>query len=83
MKYTGAIAAVRRHKSSVLFLLPFSLIFLAFTVIPIFIAIFFSLTSFNVFNPPVFVGFENYRKLFLEDEIFLSSRSKIPSFLPR
>ena len=64
-------AEFNKNRSSYLFLTPFTLIFLLFTIIPIVIAIYFSFTSFNIFNPPQFNGFENYRKLFLEDEIFL------------
>lgn len=71
MKTNRAIQAVRQYKSSFLFLLPFSLVFLTFTIIPIAIALFYSLTSFNVFTPPAFIGLENYRRLFMEDEIFL------------
>jgi len=67
----GIIRELKKHKASYAFLAPFTAIFLVFTIVPITIAIFYSFTAFNIFNPPKFVWFENYRKLFLEDEIFL------------
>ena len=56
-----------------LFISPWIIGFFAFNVYPFFASIYYSLTYYNVFKPPLFVGLENYRVLFLEDGIFRTS----------
>lgn len=53
------------------YLLPFLLVFMLFTVIPVLVSIFFSFTYYNILEPPRFIGFDNYLKLFLKDDEFL------------
>ena len=65
------LSRIRTYKASYLFIAPFTIVFLTFTVIPVVVAIFFSLTQFNILQPPKFIGFENFRRLFFEDDIFL------------
>lgn len=55
---------------SYLFIAPFILIFFLFTVWPVIQAMFYSLTQFNMLEPPEWIGFDNYRNLFLNDPIF-------------
>ena len=57
-------------KGSYLFMLPFLSVFFLFTVLPVFVSLFLSLTYFNMLEPPVFVGLQNYIKLFTEDSLF-------------
>lgn len=40
-------------------------------MIPVVISIFYSFTYFNVLEPPRWVGWDNYARLFLEDDVFL------------
>lgn len=54
----------RAEIAGLLFASPFIIGFLAFGLIPIIASFFYSLTNFNLFQPPVFVGFENYVWLF-------------------
>lgn len=61
------------HKASFLFMLPFSIIFFVFTVASVVIAIYYSFTYFNVLQPPQFIGFANYTKLFFGDDIFTTA----------
>lgn len=63
------------HRDNYLFMAPFMLVFLTFTVIPVLISIFFSFTYFNVLEPPQFVGLQNFYKLFLNDSLFLTAFS--------
>ncbi len=65
------ITVWNRHKYKYFMILPFGLIFLAFTVLPVIIAIAFSFTSFDMVNAPKFIGLANYASLFVEDDIFL------------
>lgn len=52
------------------FALPYYVLFLIFTIIPVGVSLFFSLTDFNMLEVPHFVGLDNYTRLFLEDAIF-------------
>ena len=56
-----------------LFLLPFAVLFTAFTIVPIFIAVYTSLTSNNMIQPSEWVGIVNYRNLFVKDEVFMKA----------
>ena len=50
---------------------PFFILFLIFTVFPVILSMFLSLTEFNLLEMPKWVGFSNYIRLFLDDEIFI------------
>ena len=61
----------QRHKSKYLMILPFGVLFVLFTFLPVVIAIVLSFTSFNMVEMPKFIGFENYINLIVQDDIFL------------
>ncbi|MCM1190484.1 MAG: sugar ABC transporter permease [bacterium] len=65
--------AWRRHKYKYLMVAPFGLIFLIFTFLPVVVSIVFSFTSFNMVEPPEFVGWNNYLDLIVYDPIFLTA----------
>ncbi|GGH52187.1 multiple sugar transport system permease protein [Paenibacillus sp. JGP012] len=50
---------------------PFMLIFFMFTVIPVGISLGLSFFHFNMLEFPRFVGWQNYSRLFLNDDVFL------------
>ena len=54
-------------------ILPYMLIFLIFSVIPVLISLGLSFTSFNMLEAPQFTGVDNYRRLFLEDTEFIQA----------
>lgn len=62
---------VRAERSSYFMIAPFLLAFFIFTVIPVVAAIVLSFTDFNMLQVPNFVGFENYKTLFLNDDVFI------------
>lgn len=64
---------IKKHKISYVMVAPYFILFFLFTVMPVVMSIFLSFTSFNVLEIPEFVGWKNYIKLFLEDDIFLTS----------
>lgn len=64
---------IKRNKASYLMLAPYFILFFLFTVLPVVISIGLSFTYFNMLEAPTFVGWRNYIKLFLEDDIFLIS----------
>jgi multiple sugar transport system permease protein len=58
-------------KSPYLFLLPFILLFTVFIIIPVFLAIILSFTSFDTIQFPRFVGFLNYINILTQDDVFM------------
>lgn len=50
---------------------PYMLIFSLFTVIPVVISLFLSFFYFNMLEFPRFVGWQNYSRLFLGDDVFM------------
>ncbi len=63
----------RRTITGYLFMTPFLVLFITFTLIPIFVAMGLSLTNYNLIQKPGFVGLTNYMNLILEDDVFLTS----------
>lgn len=60
----------KKYLYGYLFIAPPFIGFLLFGLIPIAYSFYISLTTFDLFNPPVFTGFTNYIKLFTEDPLF-------------
>ncbi len=52
---------------------PFLLMFLVFTVVPVLMSILLSFTNFNMLEWPQFCFFDNYVRLVLEDDLFLTA----------
>ena len=63
----------KKNKNLYLMMLPFLILFFTFTVLPVLTSMLFSLTDFNILQFPRFIGLSNYRKLFLEDDIFITA----------
>src|SRR5256885_4227896 len=53
------------------FMVPFLALFAVFTIAPVLTAMYLSFTYFNILEPPRWIGWANYRLLFLEDDVFL------------
>lgn len=64
---------IKRNKESYIMLAPYFIMFFFFTVLPVVMSVFFSFTYYNMLEMPEFIGWKNYIKLFLEDDIFLKS----------
>ena len=65
--------ALIRYREDYLFILPYLLIFLVFTVVPVLMSIGLSFTYFNVLESPQFVGLQNYFTLLLDDSLFMTA----------
>jgi len=63
----------RQMKVCYLFLAPYAILFFVFFILPICTSIFYSFTSYNILEAPVFIGISNYINLILQDEVFLTS----------
>ncbi|HJD24500.1 MAG TPA: sugar ABC transporter permease [Firmicutes bacterium] len=60
-------------RASYVLMAPFLLLFLVFVVIPVIASVALSFTSFNMLQMPQFVGVDNYIRMFLEDDIFITA----------
>ena len=56
-----------------LLLFPFMLFFCMFTVYPVIASFLVSFTQYNVLEAPTFVGLDNYRRLFVDDAVFMKA----------
>ena len=63
----------RRMTTCYLFLAPYAILFILFYILPIGTSIFYSFTSYNILEPPTFIGLSNYVNLILQDEVFLTA----------
>jgi multiple sugar transport system permease protein len=71
---------IKKHWIGYLFLLPFVIFFTVFVVVPVGYAIGLSFTDYNMMQPAKFVGFNNYKLLFLDDQVFLTAVSNTLTF---
>ncbi len=62
-----------KHFESYALIAPYLILFTLFTILPVVASICISFTNFNMLQWPTFVGFDNYIRLFLEDDVFIIS----------
>ena len=60
------------NKSGYLFILPFLIVFVIFSIYPILRTLYLSFTSFNGFGTPKFIGIDNYTRV-MSDKLFWSA----------
>ena len=58
---------------AIAFFLPFFVLFTLFVLAPVAQSVFYSFTSYNILQPAEFVGFANYQRLFLDDDVFITA----------
>lgn len=61
----------RSSKASYLLMAPYMILFFLFSVLPVAASLVLSFTDFNMLEAPNFVGWQNYIRLFLQDDIFM------------
>ena len=62
-----------KARSSYMLMAPYFILFFFFTILPVLMSVGLSFTYFNMLEPPEFIGWQNYIKLLLEDDIFIIS----------
>lgn len=67
------LKTLRKNKFCYLYLAPFFILFGIFVIAPVVMAIILSFTSYNLTQPPQFVGIANYTALFFSDTVFTKS----------
>jgi multiple sugar transport system permease protein len=68
---TSVLTSVKQRRQAYVLLAPFFLLFFLFTVLPVLTSIVIGFTNFNMIQIPSFVGWENYIRLFLDDDIYI------------
>ncbi len=71
---------IRKNWIGYAFLAPFVILFTIFIVAPVLTAIGLSFTDYNMMQTPHFVGVNNYKLLFLDDEVFITALSNTIKF---
>lgn len=64
---------IKRNRASYAMMAPYFILFFFFTVLPVLMSVAFSFTYYNMLELPEFIGWKNYIKLFLEDDIFMKA----------
>ncbi len=64
---------MKKYKVAYVMIAPFFLLFFTFTVVPVLLSVVLSFTTFNMLEFPEFIFFDNYIRLFLDDDIFILS----------
>ncbi len=72
-KFSRIKRFIKKHWIGYVFLLPFLVLFSVFVVVPVGYAIVLSFTDYNMLQPAEFIGLNNYKLLFLDDEVFLTA----------
>jgi len=62
---------IKRSIPMLVFLLPFTVLFFLFTVLPILASVGLSFTYFNMVETPRFVGADNYIRMLFDDDVFM------------
>ena len=71
----GFVKFMRRNGTGYLMLAPFALLFIVFVIAPVLVAFVLSFTNYNMLQIPDFVGFNNYKLLIMDDQIFIKALS--------
>lgn len=69
-KQKNNIYTLKEQAPIFVMLAPFTVFFLLFTIIPIFSSLFLSFNSYDLLQTPKLVGFDNFKRMFVQDEVF-------------
>ncbi len=72
-KLQWTLHEMNQKKVGYFMVLPFLVMFIAFTVIPVILSIVLSFTSFNMLQWPKFIFLDNYIRMFLDDDLFMTA----------
>lgn len=72
-KFRQTFREIKKNKACYAMLAPFMILFTLFTIVPVVMSLPIGFTDFDMVQKPKFVGFSNFRTLFLSDKIFMGS----------
>lgn len=71
MTKAGMLREIRKNWQNYALMAPFLILFALFTLIPIIYSVVISFTNFNIFTTRTFVGWDNYLRMFFDDDVFI------------
>lgn len=75
--FSGSLNSIvvfwKRYWIAYAFLAPFLILFGVFLILPVIVAAGLSLTNFNMLQPPQWLGLNNFKFLFMDDDVFLKA----------
>lgn len=71
MSTNRTLKEIRKNWQNYALMAPFLILFTLFTLIPILYSVVMSFTNFNIFTTPTFVGWDNYLRMFFDDDVFI------------
>ena len=72
-RWQWTLKEMKRNRVGYFMVAPFMVLFTIFTVLPVVLSIVVSFTDFNLLQWPTWLWFENYERLFLDDDIFMTA----------
>jgi len=66
---TGVRTGARRYRTAAVFMAPAALGFLVFFGYPLVATVYYSFTRYDLINPPQFIGFDNYLRMFTSEPL--------------
>ena len=72
-KWQWTLREIKRNRVGYFMVAPFMILFTLFTVLPVVLSVVVSFTDFNLLQWPTWLWFENYTRLFLDDDIFMTA----------
>jgi multiple sugar transport system permease protein len=72
-KWQWTLKEIKRNRVGYFMVAPFMILFTIFTILPVVLSVVVSFTDFNLLQWPSWLWFENYTRLFLDDDIFMTA----------
>ncbi|MBQ0091794.1 MAG: sugar ABC transporter permease [Clostridiales bacterium] len=72
-RFQWTIMEMKKHKVAYVMVAPYFILFTLFTVVPVLLSLVLSFTSFDLLNWPKFIFLDNYIRLFLDDDVFITA----------
>lgn len=71
------LTKIKKSKSAYLFILPSMLVISLFMLVPMFLSICYIFTTFNIIQPPMFIGLDNIKELIYDDIFWISLKNVV------
>ena len=72
-RFRWTLLEMKKNKVAYLMIAPFFILFALFTIVPVVLSFLLSFTNFNLLEWPDFVLLDNYIRLFLDDDVFITA----------
>lgn len=72
-KWQYTRSEMKRTRVGYIMVAPFLIMFITFTVVPVILSLLLSFTSFDMFTWPKFIYFDNFIRMFLDDDLFITA----------